>query len=67
MSAWSYRLLVMVPSIDTVPVVGTSMQPIMLRMVVLPLPDGPAIAVNSPFPIEMDTASIARTDSLPSG
>ena len=43
----------------TVPVVGVSMQPMRLSSVDLPLPEGPAIARNTPFLDAQDHADAA--------
>ena len=53
------------PSIRTSPAVGVSRQPMRLRSVVLPLPDGPAMATNSPVATVNDTSSSAATPTLP--
>src|SRR5690606_25968132 len=45
----SLSRLVSTPLILTMPDVGVSMHPIMLRMVDLPDPEGPVIEMNSPF------------------
>ena len=42
------------PSITTLPLVGTSSAPTMLRIVVLPLPDGPSTTTNSPASTPID-------------
>ncbi len=49
------------PSISTTPEVGGSMQPIMLRMVDLPEPDGPAMEMKSPFSMAKVTPFTAST------
>ena len=63
----SFRLPVSWPFTVTVPAVGVSMQPIRLRMVVLPEPDGPAMEMNSPSSMVIDTPRTAATVTLPSG
>ena len=42
------------------------MQPIMLRIVLLPEPEGPAMARNSPFSMDSDTPRSASTRVSPS-
>src|SRR6185437_4199643 len=49
----------------TVPVVGTSMQPIRLRSVDLPLPDGPAMAMKTPASTLSETSRKAQISSSP--
>ena len=55
------------PLTVTVPAVGVSIQPIRLRIVVLPEPDGPAMEMNPPRSIDNETPRTARTVTLPSG
>ena len=45
------------------PLVGWSKPAISRRQVVLPEPDGPSIAKNSPSAIVSETSSTARTDA----
>ena len=54
------------PSTSTVPEVGVSTQPIRLSRVVLPLPDGPAMAMKSPSVTSSVTPRNAGTTTLPS-
>ena len=49
------------------PEVGVSMQPIRLRIVDLPEPDGPAIETKSPFSMAKLTPRTASTLTLPRG
>src|SRR5262249_6866462 len=53
------------PSIWTSPDVGVSRQPMRFSSVVLPLPDGPAIARNSPRSTVRETPASAVTVVLP--
>ena len=53
---WSSRL----PLTVTVPAVGRSMPAMRLRIVVLPLPDGPVIATISPAAMARSTPRSAR-------
>ena len=62
---FSAIVLVSTPSITTLPLVGRSRAPIMLRRVVFPLPDGPNIAINSPSFTLRSTALSATTLVLP--
>src|SRR5438105_38974 len=57
---------VLFPATSTVPLVATSTQPIRLSRVVLPLPDGPAMEMNSPLCTSSDTPRSAGTTTLPS-
>ena len=57
---------VSLPSTSTVPDVGVSTQPIRLSSVVLPLPDGPAMAMKSPSTTSSVTPRSAGTTTLPS-
>src|SRR5262249_39385887 len=50
----------------TVPEVGVSRQPIMFKTVVLPLPDGPTMAKNSPCATARLTPRSASTATFPS-
>ena len=51
------------PSMKILPVVGVSMQPIRLSSVDLPLPDGPAIARNTPSSM-LRVTSVERRNHL---
>jgi len=53
------------PSIRISPAVGVSRQPMRLSSVVLPLPDGPAMATNSAVATLNETSSSAVTPTLP--
>jgi hypothetical protein len=53
------------PAISTVPLVGASSAPMMFSSVVLPEPDGPASAVNSPSPMSRSVPRSACTSTLP--
>ncbi len=53
------------PAICTVPAVGVSTQPMRLRSVVLPLPDGPAMDKNSPSATSSETPRSAGTTKVP--
>ena len=54
------------PSMRISPEVGVSRQPMRLSSVLLPLPDGPAMATNSPVATLNETSSSAVTPTLPS-
>ena len=54
------------PSSRTLPLVGLSMQPITFSSVVLPEPDGPMIATNSPAFTVRFRFDKAGTSRLPS-
>src|SRR5690606_31527648 len=66
-SCLSLSRLVSTPLILTMPDVGVSMHPIMLRMVDLPEPEGPVIEMNSPFSIVKETPRTACTSVFPRG
>ena len=53
------------PSIRTVPEVGVSRAPMQLSRVLLPEPDSPTTAANSPFSREKDTFFRASTFASP--
>src|SRR2546428_12499209 len=55
------RSLTTLPSIAIVPDVSSISPATMLRVVVLPQPDGPTSATNSPSRMVIDTWSTART------
>ena len=65
-SALSPRPSVDVPSRRTCPEVGLSRHPIWFSRVVLPDPEGPTNAVNSPGSIVRLTSSTAWTAATPS-
>ena len=58
---------IFLPSTTSSPAVGTSSAPSRLSSVVLPLPDGPTSARNSPFATSRSTPRSARTSWPPSG
>ena len=55
------RSVTSMPPTDTVPAVGRSIAPMRLSSVVLPEPDGPVTATNSPGAIARSTPSSATT------
>ncbi len=66
-ASWSGVLpLTSWPSIEIRPVVGVSMQPMRFSSVDLPLPDGPAIARNTPSSMVSVTSCSAVTRCSPS-
>ena len=54
------------PSMTALPAVGESSAPIRLSSVVLPLPEGPSMTMNSPWPISRSTPARAVTVTAPS-
>src|SRR5690606_8158773 len=66
-SCLSLSRLVSTPLILTMPDVGVSMHPIMLRIVDLPDPEGPVIEMNSPFSTVKETPRTACTSVFPKG
>jgi hypothetical protein len=66
-SSLSFRSFVGLSPMRTVPAVGRSTQPIMLRIVVLPEPEGPAMEMKSPFSMQKETPLTASTSTLPRG
>ena len=66
MSARSESRAVSWPSTTTVPAVGVSTQPMRLRSVVFPEPDGPAMERNSPSPTSIEASRTAGTSVFPS-
>ena len=64
--ASSLRFVVSVLSIKILPVVGLSINPIILSKVDLPDPELPTIRTNSPCSIENETLSNAFTKLSPS-
>ena len=67
MRAFSFMAAVSLPSTRTVPRVQVSTQPIRFSAVDLPLPDGPAMAVNSPRPMRRLMPLSACTVVCPRG
>jgi hypothetical protein len=56
---------VALPAMRTRPFVGVSTQPMRLSSVVLPLPEGPAMARNSPSSTSSETPRSAGTTKVP--
>jgi hypothetical protein len=65
-SSRSLSAAVSCPATRTVPRVATSTQPMRLRRVVFPLPEGPAMEMNSPRWTSIDTPRSAGTTVVPS-
>src|SRR5215207_7492361 len=51
------------PAIEITPLEGSSKPPIILRVVVLPHPEGPSKATNSPFRTDREKSSTATVPS----
>ncbi|SJT63763.1 Uncharacterised protein [Clostridioides difficile] len=61
----SFMEKISLPSINTLPEVGVSSAPTIFRSVLLPDPDSPTIATNSPFGTEKLISFNACTEASP--